>query len=122
MHTTRANDHLSGVSSTILAFASALLSPLARRIARARDRRKIRAMLELDDRTLRDIGISYGDVYEAAMAGGEDKPSDILRRRRADRFAQRGPLEPVRRRRFEPARVNHLPCVSSALSSGHWQS
>lgn len=116
MHTIPAHEPTSGVSSAVLAVIKSVLSPLTKRYIRARGRRNVRAMLELDDRTLRDIGLSRDDVCEAAMAAGAADPAGILRQRRADRLARHGLMEPVVPRR------TLTPALSKTVTGGHWPS
>jgi uncharacterized protein YjiS (DUF1127 family) len=50
------------------------MNPLASLFRRSRDRRAIGALLNLDDRMLRDIGLTRSDVLSMASRGRARRP------------------------------------------------
>ena len=69
-----------------------LIERLRRSAAQARERRLeregLRKMLELDDHSLRDIGVTRGDIAYAAGLPASEDPSGSLRKlsKRGDRW------------------------------------
>ena len=64
-----------------LAFRQAIEGGAARLAAlwnAARNRRSVGRLLEWDDRMLRDIGLTHGDVHSALTARLQDDPSQRL--------------------------------------------
>ena len=49
-----------------------------------RRRKTLRALADLDDRQLRDIGLTRDDTHYHALAGHEDVQPECLRRRREE--------------------------------------
>lgn len=94
--------------SALVLRATAVLAAL--RIARAH-RREVTDVLRLDDRMLRDIGLTRSDVLNALAVPPSVDPSAVLRLRRGedqlrqcDREVQVGRLTRGSRRRFGSAR------------------
>jgi uncharacterized protein YjiS (DUF1127 family) len=73
---------------------SAAAAAAARWIARAvgafNGRRIVADLGRMDDRMLRDIGLSRSDLRDAASVSRLDDPTDVLFRRAAERRAARG--------------------------------
>lgn len=64
----------------------AVISGLGRLIGELRRRRKLGALTALNDRTLRDIGLTRGEIYEAVNASLTEDSVRIAKRLSAKRL------------------------------------
>jgi uncharacterized protein YjiS (DUF1127 family) len=76
-----------GAGERFIAFVSAAAANLAARWHAAQNRRSVAKLLEWDDRMLKDIGLTEGDVRSAMAAPAGQDPSLRLRALSSERRA-----------------------------------
>ena len=92
-----------GPASAIRAVVQSVVLAVAAFVRAITHRREVRKLLELDDRSLRDIGLIRNDVIGALDQPLVKDPSVILLVRSVDRRSQLRARAPASRRVSEPA-------------------
>lgn len=85
--TTQSHDMQATHTATahVLAWFAALGGQIRQRAANAAERRQVRAMLDLNDHLLRDIGLERDDVVAALSGPLSESPSEHLQHVKAQR-------------------------------------
>ncbi len=121
MHTTRTANSTAAQANALTAVLKTVLSPVAAYLKRQKNRREVEAMLDLNPHLLRDIGLTRGDVADAAGANAD--PAAVLNARRAERLARDArALSIPARHAYKASCGRSLTVLSNTLTGGHWAS